>query len=62
MVVILRRGNSNIPPLTVNCAHCSSRLRYEQSEGRPYADRGDEGLIFDCPVCQKEIWISRAKD
>lgn len=60
---IIRRGPKD-SELTHRwtCRKCGSLIEAKRSEGRDIADdRDGDAIVFKCPVCEREHWVSKEK-
>jgi hypothetical protein len=59
MVEIIKRGEAQVTGRFVKCRNCLSEMFYDVSEGRQVDDARDgNAMVYDCPVCDKEIWMA----
>lgn len=63
MIEVLEKGKPEVDRVyEAVCKNCRSRLRFKRSDARYMSDLrdGDDALVINCPVCEKEMWTSVA--
>lgn len=56
---VLSRGRFGGPTYKVKCQTCSCRFEAKESEGQINADRDGTYVLFKCPDCAADVYITR---
>lgn len=56
---VIRKGPPQSLPVEIDCLNCESLLEVSKEDAhRKDSDRDGAALVFRCPVCSSDVWIS----
>ena len=55
MKIIAKGSIPEEQPIRMNCGYCKTVFEILRKEGAPYSVRNEDYLLYDCPVCLRQV-------